>query len=98
MSLPLALRPEAEDDIAEARDWYDGRQAGLGRDFVAEADATLARVEAMPTVFRPVRGDVRRVKLARFPYLVYYRPLVDRIEVLAVVHGRRDPSVWQGRA
>ncbi len=97
MSLPLTLRPEAEEDLAEARDWYDGRQDGLGAEFVAEADAAFARATASPTIFQPVYGEVRRVKLTRFPYLVYFRLLADRVEVLAVVHGRRDPAVWQGR-
>ena len=41
---------------------------------------------------------VRPAKLRRFPYVVYYRVLADRIEVLAVLHGSRDPRIWQGRA
>ena len=30
MSHPLIIRPAAEDDLAEARDWYDAQQDGLG--------------------------------------------------------------------
>ena len=40
---------------------------------------------------------MRRVKLRRFPYLIYYRLSSDLIEVIAVFHGSRDPKLWQER-
>jgi hypothetical protein len=30
MSLPLIITPEAEEDIAEARRWYERKRTGLG--------------------------------------------------------------------
>ena len=33
MNFQLELRPQVEVDIAEAADWYDSRQPGLGTDF-----------------------------------------------------------------
>jgi plasmid stabilization system protein ParE len=44
-----------------------------------------------------VLGDVRRGKLRTFPYLIYYRVLSDRSEVIAVLHASRDPKGWQER-
>jgi toxin ParE1/3/4 len=41
--------------------------------------------------------EVRRGKLRRFPYLIYYRVLSDRSEVIAVLHSSRDPKLWQER-
>jgi plasmid stabilization system protein ParE len=32
-----------------------------------------------------------------FPYIVYYRILTGRIEVIAVLHGSRDPQTWKDR-
>lgn len=52
----------------------------------------------MPELYAPTFQSVRPAKLRRFPYVVYYRVLPDRIEVLAILHGSRDPRVWQGRA
>ena len=42
-------------------------------------------------------ADIREGALTRFPYVVYYRVLADRIRVLAVYHTSRDPSGWQSR-
>jgi plasmid stabilization system protein ParE len=44
-----------------------------------------------------VLGDVRKAVVTRFPYCVFYRPHADRIEVLAVFHSKRDPTIWQSR-
>jgi plasmid stabilization system protein ParE len=39
-----------------------------------------------------------RARTRRFTYIVYYRALNDRVEVVAVLHGRRDASTWTTRA
>ena len=47
-----------------------------------------------PTVF----GAIRRTVTRRFPFAIYFRIRGDAVVVLAVFHGRRDPSVWQRRS
>ena len=32
----VVIRPEVENDVAEAANWYEERQAGLGPEFVEE--------------------------------------------------------------
>ena len=98
MSLPIILRPEAQDDVLETRDWYDAQQPGFGDVFNDALKEFVERIRATPETYAPALKNVRRGKLRRFPYVVYYRILDDRIEVIAVLHGRRDPRVWQSRA
>ena len=38
----MLVRPEAEQDLAAARDWYDGKRTGLGDEFL---DASLRASE-----------------------------------------------------
>ncbi len=97
MSLPVVLRPEAQDDLLAARDWYERQRAGLGDIFVSAFDNFIARVEAMPEIYAVVLKGVRRGKLRRFPYVVYYRVMPGHIEVLAVLHGGRNQRIWQRR-
>jgi hypothetical protein len=52
----------------------------------------------MPEMFGVVWQDVRAARLKKFPFMVYYVVFADRVEVLAVMHGARDASVWQARA
>jgi toxin ParE1/3/4 len=97
MTLAVLFRPEAGSDLIETRDWYERQQLGLGEAFADSVDETVDRIEAMPRMYAVVFRDVRRVKLRRFPYVVYYRVASELIEVIAVLHGSRDPKLWQER-
>ena len=97
MSPALIIRPEAADDIQAARDWYERQRPGLGRQFLDCLDDQLNRVRNAPQLYARVCGGVRRCKLPRFPYLVFYREFQDRVEILAVFHASRNPRLWQSR-
>ena len=97
MTLPLVVRPEAEADIVFSRDWYNRRRDGLGQDFVNSISELLTRIQATPDIFATSFRNCRRAKPRRFPHVVYFRLLDDRIEVLAVLHASRDPRAWQRR-
>jgi toxin ParE1/3/4 len=98
MSLPVVLRPEASQDVEEARDYLEVQRAGLGQAFLNRLKEELARIAAMPQLHGVVWQNVRAARLRKFTYVVYYRLHDDRVEVLAVMHGSRDASTWQGRA
>ncbi|MGD9636361.1 MAG: type II toxin-antitoxin system RelE/ParE family toxin [Pirellulales bacterium] len=97
MTLPVVYRPEAESDVLEARDYYERQRANLGDRFADALDEVVAHVAAQPELFAVVFRTVRRTKLRRFPYVVYYRILTDRVEIIAVLHGHRHPRTWRRR-
>jgi len=97
VSLPVILRHEAEADVQEARDQLEAVRAGLGTQVLARVREVLARIEKMPELHGKVWQDVRAARLKQFRYIVYFIVLADRVEVLAVLHGARDPSSWQSR-
>jgi toxin ParE1/3/4 len=97
MSLPCVLRAEAEEEFDEAFDWYDARRAGLGPEFAEEVQRAFDGISINPLTHPAVFADIRKRVVRRFPYCVYYRPHTDRVEVIAVFHTSRDPSIWQGR-
>jgi plasmid stabilization system protein ParE len=51
----------------------------------------------MPKLFAIVYRSVRRCKTRRFPYVIYYRIVKNRVEVLAIVHASRSPEAWKNR-
>ena len=97
MNPPLIIRPEAENDIQTTHDALDEIQTGLGRRFLARLAELFQRLESMPELYGFVWQDVRAARLKQFRYVVYYVVFGDRVEVIAVLHGGRDPSVWQSR-
>lgn len=64
---------------------------------MTEIDACVARAAEQPLHYARVRGEVRRVNASRFPYSVYYLAEAERLVVLSVFHGSRDPAVWRRR-
>lgn len=97
MRLPIVLRPEAEADLLQAHHWYEQEGSELAEAFADSLDEMIDRIEAMPELYAVALKNIRRGKLRKFPYLVYYRVLPDRVEVIGVLHGSREPHLWHGR-
>jgi len=97
MSQPLIITPEAEQDLAEAKDGYERKREGLGERFVLCVEAALSQIRRNPTGATEVYPGVRRVVVKQFPYGVFYRVDADQLAVIAVYHGKRDPKGWQAR-
>ena len=95
--MPVLFRPEAREDVIQARDWYERQAPGLGSEFVRALEAAVAAARRNPEAFRLLAGDFRRVPLRRFPYFLVYQSLGQNLVVLACFHHRRDPGVLKER-
>jgi plasmid stabilization system protein ParE len=93
----LFVRREARADIAEAFRWYEARSVGLGHEFLRAVRVALAGVQREPERYPVAVDDIRKARVARFPYVAYYVVFPTRISVIAVMHGRRSPRRWQSR-
>lgn len=102
---PVVPRSVARRDMREATIHYS-RTAGetVAAGFVAALQSTLIALADQPGAGSPRFGlmlnrpGLRSWPLARYPYLVFYREFEDRIEVLRVLHGRRDIASLLARA
>lgn len=72
MTSRFVVRPEAEDDLADAFRWYEGKSWGLGTEFLRAVDVCFASLRRAPRSYQEVEPGVRRARLPRFPYSVYY--------------------------
>ena len=97
MTPRLLLEPEAEAEFLEAGRWYAERNPAIAAVFRASVERALEAVEHAPQQFPIALRDIRKALVRRFPYVVYYVDLSTIISVIAIIHGRRDPRVWQAR-
>jgi plasmid stabilization system protein ParE len=97
MTPRLVVRRAVEADIADAALWYEQRAPGLGAEFLRAADVTLAEVARMPERFPAVYRESRRALLRRFPYAIYFVATPAQVSVIACMHARRDPRMWEER-
>jgi len=91
------FRKAARFEYDEAADWYEEQRAGLGQEFVFEVARALARACEAPLQFPLVLRDIRRARVQRFPYSIFFRLRTGQLIVLAVFHARRDPRIWRAR-
>lgn len=98
MSRRILLRPEAQTELIEARDWYESHRPGLGSRFWAAAEDAISAIAERPLAYPRVHGETRRKILERFPYAVFYRVVQEEVVILGVVHGRRHPRSWKSRS
>lgn len=97
MSLPVILRDDAEQDIAEATQWYENRERGLGLEFIRCIDACVMQISRAPELAPVMYRDARMALPRRFPYLVIYKVFDDYISIVAVIRGCRHPNRWKAR-
>lgn len=95
--MKILFRPEAEDELIEAIDWYEFRCPGLGADMLRCVDACIERISRHPESYPVVHRETRMALVRRFPYLMLYRISDMGLSIIAVFHASRDPKIWQER-
>jgi len=96
MEYEIIIRPEAEQDMAEAFKWYENNRTGLGFDFLLQVDAGLRFIARNPEASITYKS-ARIYILKRFPYKIIYIVKTSQIIVLGAIHGSRSPSVLKGK-
>ena len=93
----IRFTPEADAELAEARQWYAHQRENLDIEFMECIDDALSRAVRNPELYPIVYRTLRRAVVRRFPFAVFYEVTADEIHVIAVFHSRRDPERWQSR-
>ena len=95
----IRVLPEADGEVIAAAEWYDGRERGLGDEFLAEVHRVYDAISALPDTGSPLEfysGNhrIRRSLLRRFPYAVVFLVREAESLVVAVAHTHRRPLYW----
>ena len=91
------FHPDALQEYREAISYYAERSPILALRFVDAVEDAIQRILEAPSAWGSLKGDVRRCRTRRFPYGVLYAIERDRIFIVAVMHGSREPGYWQRR-
>jgi plasmid stabilization system protein ParE len=91
------VRRAAEADIEEAAVWYELRSQGLGADFLRAVDICFEQIRRSPESFQQIYKNARRARIRRFPYVAYFVSTASGIRIVACLHAKRDPRIWQRR-
>ena len=95
--MTFAFHPDAETELQQAINYYEGVRSGLGFDFATEIHAAIKRAVSLPEAWAVIDGDVRRSLVSRFPFGILYSIEPSNIYILAVMNLHRKPNYWQER-
>lgn len=98
MSYKIIIRPEAEADLTESFRWYQAQVPSLGIEFLNCIDDAFDLIIENPRIYQKIYKNVRRCLPHRFPYEIFYLIEGDNIIVLAILHAKRDPTVFKKRS
>ncbi|MBL7813530.1 MAG: type II toxin-antitoxin system RelE/ParE family toxin [Saprospiraceae bacterium] len=100
MTYKIRFSQLASDDLTEVLGWYKEQNIeGLHKRFIEALSKVLKRLENNPQSNPIVHNNVRQALLKKFPYKVLYTfdNAVVEVLIIAVIHQKRDPKIWQGR-
>ncbi len=89
--MKVSLAPEARADLKSISSWIDNDNPTRADSFVDELERACATLERRPYRFPAVPAAGRDLrKRAYRDYLIFYRVLENQVEVVRIVHGKRD--------
>ncbi|MBE8190095.1 MAG: type II toxin-antitoxin system RelE/ParE family toxin [Candidatus Thioglobus sp.] len=97
MKFAIYFRPEAEQDIENAAQWYEQQKSGLGYDFLAEIENITKIISQNVLGYEKIYRDLHRTVIRRFPFNLFYLVEENAIIIIAVIHGSRHPKNWKNR-
>ena len=99
MTFRVVIEEEAEREFAEAVDFYDEREPGIGQKFAHDVRDVFKTVSEDPERFPCYGRLTRKAKVLDWPYSVYFAIKAETSElvIITVWHGARDPAELRRR-
>lgn len=96
-SVPVEFHPGAVAEARAALHWYRSRSESTAEAFLAELDHGVEKIAEQPGIWPRYVSGTRRFVLRRFPFSPIYRQASEKIQIIAIAHGRRKPGYWKNR-
>jgi plasmid stabilization system protein ParE len=91
------LHPQAKEELEQTILFYKKQQAGLEKRFIEALEDAINRVCRNPLLYRKIDDDSRKCRLLHFPYAIVFRAKSAQLEIIAIMHLRKQPNYWQSR-
>jgi len=84
-------------DLLAAIRYYEAEHSGRGERFAAAVERVRQRIATFTEIAPPLLRfeGYRRVRVVRFPHVVVYRVLPDRVRIVAIANTHRKPDYWR---
>lgn len=92
MNYKLIIKPEAENDLYEAIEWYKEQNENLPSQLLNEVEIGLNNIQKYPEHYQKRYKEIRITFTKKFPYGIYYTLENEIIFVHAILHNKQNPK------
>ena len=97
MDFKILIKPIVFVDAEEAVLYYEKKLLGLGKRFYEKFLTSLNKIHEKPFTYSFVKGPVRRCRIEKFPYKIFYVVNSDTIFIIGLSHAKRSNAFIKRR-
>ena len=95
--MKVKISPYAELDLQVSISYYNEQKEKLGSEFANEVNDTFIRIVENYEQFPRILKDMRKARMHRFPYNVFFVYENQTIYILGIFHTSRNPELMKRR-
>ena len=92
MDFKIKVLPRAKFEIDEALVWYAFRNLELRNELLNEINLIFEYLLLDPFIFKKTKKNYRQAPLKRFPYLIIYQIIENKILIQSIFNTHQNPS------
>ncbi len=99
MSFGLIIEADVREEIRQAGDWYEAREAGVGGRFAVVLDELLQKIISDPFRYPKAGPTTHKAKIIGWPYSIFFTILEEKrlVKIIAVWQGNQNPAKLRRR-
>ena len=90
MAFKVVIKPEAEQELLEALDWYETKTQNLGTELYIEISNLIDSIKENPNLFQKRYKNFRITFTKRFQYGIHYTIEKAIIYIHAILHTSQE--------
>jgi len=93
----IELSDEAEEDFNNSYNFYAKESQKVADNFLKQVDSCFVQISKNPEGNTYAFGEIRKLVMKKFPFIIYYKVKETIIKVIAIFHSSRNPEIWKER-
>lgn len=78
-------------ELKEVSFYYESKQKDLGLKFILNWETAMEHIKEAPLLYQKKNKQLRTIKLNKFPYLLVFEIIGNKIYVFRLTHAKRNP-------
>jgi plasmid stabilization system protein ParE len=79
-------------ELEEVSTYYESKQKDLGLKFITSWEVAMQHLGEAPLLYQKKHKSLRTIKLTKFPYVLAFEIIEQKIYIYRLTHARRHPK------